>query len=147
MSQSIIIVYTDLRNAFEFVSSGSKNQHNAYISLDTGTIYWTSNALELEEEVPDNLEFSDSCILVPHKNEFKLGQNLALSFIDQELPYDYNFVASLFRKSSAYRRFKELLQSQGLLEKWFAFEASASDKALLDWRNGNDIQLLYDSLI
>ena len=138
--------YTDLRNAFEFVSSGSKYQHNAYISLDTGSIYWTSNVLELEEEVPDDLSSSGRYILVPHKNEFKLGQNLALTFIDQELPYDYNFVASLFRKKGAYRRFKELLQSQGLLEKWFAFEASASDEALLNWCNENDIQLLYDSL-
>lgn len=133
---------TEIRNAFEFVSSGSPSEHQAYISKDSGAIYWTSSVLDLEEEVPDDLESSDNYIEVPHKNALKLGQGLALSFIDQELPHEYNFVASLFRKRGAYRRFKDMLQYQGLLEKWYAFEASASDDALLAWCEENEIVLI-----
>jgi hypothetical protein len=138
----ITVNYTELRNAFEFVSSGSPSEQNAYICLDTGAVYWASNTIELEEDVPDDLETSDRYIAVPHKNELKLGQSMALSFIDQELPDDYNTVASNFRKRGAYRRFKELLQAQGALEKWYAFEASASDAALIDWCQESNIQLL-----
>lgn len=134
--------YTDLRNAFEFVSSGSPSQHNAYICIGTGAIYWTSNLHELEEVVPEELASSDCYIAIPHKNDFKLGQQLALAFINQELPYEYNFVASLFRRRGAYRRFKELLQSQGVLEGWYAFEADASDAALLNWCADNEIKLV-----
>ncbi len=136
------INFSELRNAFEFVSSGPSSLHSAYICVDTGIIYWTSNVMDLEEQVPDDLETSDRYIQVPHKNDLKLGQSLALSFIDQEIPHDYNFAASLFRKRGAYRRFKELLQSEGLLEKWFAFEANASDMALQDWCKENHIKLV-----
>jgi len=136
------INFSELRNAFEFVSSGPSSQHSAYICVDTGIIYWTSNVMDLEEDIPDDLETSDRYIQVPHKNDLKLGQGLALSFIDQEIPHDYNFAASLFRKRGAYRRFKELVQSEGLLEKWFAFEANASDMALQDWCKENHIELV-----
>ncbi|HEY9276996.1 MAG TPA: hypothetical protein VIO87_02190 [Methylotenera sp.] len=132
----------ELRNAFEFVSSGPSSEHSAYISIDTGIIYWTSNVIDLEEEIPEDIETSDQYIAVPHKNDLKLGQSLALSFIDQKIPHEYNFAASLFRKRGAYRRFKELLQAEGLLEKWFAFEANASDLALQDWCKKNNIELV-----
>ncbi len=138
----VTINYTDLSNAFEFVSSGPPFEQIAYICIDTGAIYWVSNDIELEEEVPDDLETSDRYIAVPHKNDLNLGQSLALSFIDQTLPDAYNTVASYFRKRGAYRHFKELLQSQDLLEKWYAFEASTSDAALLEWCQENDIQLI-----
>jgi hypothetical protein len=132
----------ELRNAFEFVSSGPSSQNFAYMCMDTGIIYWKSNVMDLEEEIPADLDTSDRYIAVPHKNDLQLGQSLALSFIDQEIPHEYNFVASLFRKRGAYRRFKELLQSVGLLEKWFAFEANASDIALQNWCNENNIELV-----
>lgn len=132
----------ELRNAFEFVSSGPSSQNFAYMCMDTGIIYWKSNVMDLEEEIPADLETSDRYIAVPHKNDLQLGQSLALSFIDQEISHEYNFVASLFRKRGAYRRFKELLQSVGLLEKWFAFEANASDIALQNWCKENNIELV-----
>lgn len=139
------ISFTEIRNAFEFVSSGSPSQHHAYINQDTGAIYWTSSVLTLDEEVPADLETSSNYIEVPHKNSLKLGQSFALSFIDQELPHEYNFVASLFRKRGAYRRFKDMLQYQGLLEKWYAFEERASDEALLIWCEENHIQVVNES--
>lgn len=138
----ITVDFTEIRNAFEFVSSGSPSQHHAYISKDTGSIYWTSSVLELEEEVPKDLETTLDYVEVPHKNELKLGQSLALSFIDQALPDEYNFVANLFRKRGAYRRFKDMLQYQGLLEKWYTFEEQASDDALLAWCEENEIKLI-----
>jgi len=134
--------FSEIRNAFEFVSSGSRDENNAYVCKKTGVIYWTSTRLDLEEEVPKDLETSLDYVEVPHKNELKLGQSLALSFIDQTLPDEYNFVASLFRKRGAYRRFKDMLQYQGLLEKWYEFEAQASDDALLAWCEENEIKLI-----
>ena len=132
----------ELRNAFEFVSSGPSSQNFAYMCMDTGKIYWKSNVMDLEEEIPGDLETSDRYIAVPHKNDLQLGQSLALLFIDQEIPHKYNFVASLFRKRGAYRRFKELLQSVGLLEKWITFEANSSDIALQNWCKENNIEVV-----
>ena len=138
----ITVDFAEIRNAFEFVSSGSPSHHHAYIAIDSGIIYWTSNVLDLEEAVPDDLETSSNYMEIPHKNELKLGQGLALAFIDEVLPYEYNFVASLFRKRGAYRRFKDMLQSHELIEKWYAFEEQASDDALLAWCKENGIKLI-----
>ena len=87
----------ELLDAFEFVSSGAPFEHSAYICADTGAIYWASSMIDLEEKVPDNLETSDRYIAVPHKNDLNLGRNLALFFVEQELPDDYNTVAGFFR--------------------------------------------------
>ncbi len=141
----LTVNFTEVRNAFEFVGSGSPSQHHAYIAKDSGAIYWTSSVLELEEEVPHDVATSENYIEVPHKNTLKLGQGLALSFIDQELPHEYNFVASLFRKRGAYRRFKDMLQYQGLLEKWYAFEERASDEAIIAWCEQNQMQVVHEA--
>lgn len=140
----VTVKYAELLDAFEFVSSGAPFEHSAYICADTGAIYWASSMIELEEKVPDNLETSDRYIAVPHKNDLNLGRNLALSFVEQELPDDYNTVAGFFRNRGAYRRFKDLLESRGVLEKWYMFEASAMETALREWCQENSVPLSHD---
>ena len=57
----------ELRNTFEFVSSGAPLKSSAYIFRDTGKICWHAD-LEEEEDLPEDLETSDPYIEVPHKN-------------------------------------------------------------------------------
>lgn len=143
-SPMVSVKYPDLLDAFEFVSSGAPFEHSAYIHADTGEIYWVSSMMELEGEVPDDLETSDRYIPVPHKNDLDLGRNLALSFADQELPDAFDAVAGFFRQKGAYRRFKYLLEARGVLEKWYAFEATAIQEALRAWCQDNNIELSYE---
>src|SRR3990167_3828754 len=105
----VTVKYDDLSLAFEFVSAGLPMEHNAYISIDTGQIYWISDLNPTEEEVPDDLETSDRYIAIPHKNELGLGRNLALRFVAQELPERYGRAEAVFRSKGAYARFKQLL--------------------------------------
>lgn len=135
----------DIELAFTFVNSGAPMEHNAYISLDTGEIYWVPDLNPLEEEVPDDLETSDRYIALPHKNEFGLGRNLALRFAEDELPHRYQEVEAAFRRKGAYRRFKNLLESLGLLEKWYKFEEATFEKALREWCAANDIEIVETS--
>ncbi|MGH8865881.1 MAG: hypothetical protein ACREVZ_14755 [Burkholderiales bacterium] len=136
-----VIKYSDLRDAFDFVSFGAPFESHAFLCVDTGVIHCTSDTLELDEEVPDDLETSDRYIAIPHKNDLNLGRDLALSFADQELPADYATVAGFFRSKGAYSRFKQLLESRGVLEAWYAFEGNAIDAALRQWCEDNGIQL------
>ena len=133
--------FEELRNALEFVSGNTIGDEQAYICQVTGNIYWISSEIELEPDTPVDIETSELYIAVPHKKDLRLGQDLAMAFIDQELPDDYNTVASYFRKKGAYRRFKDLLEERGQLDAWYAFENSATDKALLDWCEECSIQL------
>ena len=138
----VTVKYDDLSLAFEFVSAGLPMEHNAYISIDTGQIYWISDLNPTEEEVPDDLETSDRYIAIPHKNDLGLGRSLALRFAEQELPQCYERAKAFFRSRGDYARFKQLLESEGVLEKWYKFEEESVEKALRDWCAENDIQLI-----
>jgi len=117
-------------------------EHHAYVSLETGAIYWVSELNPLEEEVPDDLGESDRYLAIPHKNDLDLGSNLALRFAAEELPESYTRVDGFFRHRGAYRRFKEFLTAAGCLDKWYAFEAESTDRALRNWCDENDIQVV-----
>ena len=137
----VAIKYADLLDAFDFVSFGAPFESCAFICANTGAIYCRSDTLELDEEVPEDLETSDRYIAIPHKNDLNLGRDLVLSFVDQTLPDDYNTVAGFFRSKGAYSRFKQLLESRRVLETWYTFEANAVEAALRQWCEENSIQL------
>ena len=96
----------------------------------------------LEEEIPEDLETSDRYIAIPHKNDLDLGSELALRFAAEELPGLCNRVEQFFRHRGAYARFKELLASEGCLDKWYAFEAESTERALRNWCTDNDINVV-----
>ena len=140
--ETVSVNADELRIAFEFVSSGAPSEHNAYICLDTGRIYWDSASAGLDEDdLPDDLETSDRYIAVPHKNDLGLGRRLALSFADREMPDSYNIVAGFFRRRGAYARFKDLLETRGLLKLWYETENQAMEEALVAWCEENGVQL------
>jgi hypothetical protein len=118
------------RSHFDFVGSAPPMEHNAFISLDTGQIYWTSELNPMEEGLPDDFETSDRYIAIPHKNDLDLGRDLALGFVARDLPKRYAQAEDIFRRKGAYARFKQLLESERVLEKWYKFESESVEKAL-----------------
>lgn len=137
----VTVKYDDLVTAFDFVSFAPPTENRAYISLDTGAIYWSSDINPVDEEVPADLEISDRYIAIPHKNDLDLGRALALRFIAQELPDRFESVERFFLHKGAYARFKQLLESEGVLEKWYDFEARSAKEALRAWCSDNDIEI------
>jgi hypothetical protein len=139
----VAVQFDDLLLAFEFVGSAAPSENKAYVSLDTGQIYCTSELSALDEEVPNDLETSARYVLLPHKAELDLGKRLALRFTENELPGSYNRIAGFFRHKGAYARFKDLLDSEGALERWYRYEADATERALREWCAENDLQLIF----
>jgi hypothetical protein len=134
--------YADLSMAFDFVSDASPMEHDAYVSLDTGNVYWTSDFDDaFDEDRPDDLETSDSYLAIPHKNELDLGRNLALRFVVHELPMCYEQVEGFFRRQGAYGRFKDLLAHEGALERWYSFETDSVERALRQWCADNGLEI------
>jgi hypothetical protein len=137
------VKYDDLLDAFYFVGSGAPMEHQAFIALDTGRIYWVSalNPLD-DEEVPDDLGESDRYIEVPHKNDLDLGRRLVLRFVEEELPDAYGRVQGFFSRRGAYARFKEFLEDAGCLAKWYEFETQCTEQALKEWCEVYQIELI-----
>ncbi len=137
----ITIKFSAVLDAFQFANSGAPFESSAFVNLDTGAMHCTSNLIDLEEDVPDDLETSDRYIALPHKNDLDLGRDLALLFVEQDLPGDLSTVAGFFRSRGAYSRFKDLLATRDALETWYAFEAQATETALRAWCSEHGIQI------
>ncbi|MCA1851828.1 MAG: hypothetical protein LC647_05405 [Beggiatoa sp.] len=137
----VAVKLNDLAMAFEFVGAAPPCENNAYISLDTGEIFWTSKMNRMDEDVPDDLETSDRYLPIPHKTDLDLGKRLALRFVASELPRCYDQAAGFFRRAGAYARFKALLDSKGTLERWHAYEAESIEQALRAWCAENELEL------
>lgn len=125
------IDYNELELALDFVSAGMNVGATAYVSRDTGKIYWESS--ELEEELPQDIGDPELYVQVPSKNELDLGKPLALKFVAEKLPESYSTVEEIFRSRGAYGRFKSLLESKDFLEAWYEFEQTAVKTALNEW--------------
>jgi hypothetical protein len=141
----VTVSYSKLSEAFDFASFGGGGEVAAYISLDTGAIYLVSEFVEsefVEEELPDDLETSDRYLLLPDKSELGLGHALALEFTQESVPDFLGKVEDIFRRKGAYGRFKDLLESHHILERWYQFETESTKEALLRWCAENDIQVV-----
>ena len=140
LSQPRLVKFDELSEAFEFVSSGQQCENNAYIHTDTGTIYYVSQMAGIDE-LPDDFETSENYVEIPHRNELNLGRDLVFTFVDKNLPDEFNAVADIFRRRGAYSRFKDLLQAGGMLDSWYEFEKNAIDAALRNWCQETGIRL------
>ena len=137
------VKFSDLELAFEFVSSAPQYEATAFISRETGKIYWLSDVIdEDEEETPDDLENRARYIEIPNKNEFNLGKRLVLRFIGEELLEEYDEVERIFSRAGAYGRYKELLESKGLPEAWYKYEEEANQSSLRAWCEEEGIQFV-----
>ena len=140
MTTNAPVKFEDLLAAYEWVCS-SPGDSEAFVSRRTGTVHWSSSTGELDEELPEDIE--DGCIYVavPNKYDLNLGNNLALSFAEEQLADSYQTVANFFRQRGAYARFKDLLERKGLLQAWYDFEAKATELALREWADDEGISI------
>lgn len=138
--------FDDISEAFESVSFGTQYENEAYLCRETGRIYYCFSDLDdLGDELPEDIEDGGKYIQVPHKNELDLGRNLVLRFVGHKLPGNIDYVSGIFRRAGAYSRFKDLPERRGMLEKWYEYEANATEKALRQWCEFNSIALRKDS--
>jgi hypothetical protein len=137
---------SELLEAFQFVSAGHPDENGAYICRQSGRIYFVSSELGvLDEDAPRDLASSKQYLAVPHKNDLDLGRALALRFVHEHLPGRDGDVRAYFSRKGAYSRFRRLLEDEGVLEQWYAFETAATEQALCDWCNEEGLQIEEDS--
>ena len=137
----MVVDFSELLHAFEFVSSLGSGENTAYLCKETGKIYWRSDWAEDVEELPDDVEDSEKYIPIPEKRELDLGKLLVLKFVRGHLPDDYDKVREIFSRAGAFARFKDLLERRHAIDRWYAFEQKATEDALRTWCEDNDIEV------
>jgi hypothetical protein len=141
MSQIATVSLSELVDAVDFVSLSDMSEFRAYICTATGTIYYISDDPKLNQDNPADLEESEQYISVPSKRDLDLGRAVVNHFVDRELPDEWDTVRDFFRRRGAWRRFKDFLESRGLLEKWYRFEEQSAAEAVRAWCEDNEIPL------
>jgi len=144
MTQIAQVKFEDLLAAYEWVSS-SPDDCEAFVSRITGNVHWSSSSIELDEELPEDIEDDSIYVAVPNKHDLNLGKNLALTFAEDQLADSYQTIANFFRQRGAYSRFKDLLERKGCLEVWYDYEAKATELALLEWAIEEGISILENN--
>jgi Domain of unknown function (DUF1902) len=140
------ISFSEIRNAYDFVSFGGSGEHQAVLCKETGQIYFHSDLLgEDEEEWPEDTDYGEKYLAIPDKRDLGLGKRLVFAFVQVHLPRDLDQVQRIFSRKGAYANFKDLLARRGALDQWYAFEADAEDKELREWCKLNGIELIEDA--
>jgi hypothetical protein len=139
-SKPICVNYSDLLMVFECICSCAPGESDAYICVNTGTIYLVSAIADCGEEAPEDVETSDQYIRVPHRRDLDLGRELVFAFVRKDMPDEWENIVDIFRGKGAYGEFRQMLRSRGLLNQWYAFEASAAEIALREWSLENRIE-------
>jgi hypothetical protein len=136
----------DIVEAFEFANTGGDiGQFFAFICKRTGKIYYQTDfpdAIEMNDELPDDLDDEDKYVALPDKRELDLGKPLVLDFAHEFLPDDFDDVRDFFSRRGGYRKFKALLARRGAIDRWHAFEAKATEQALRDWCALHSIEIV-----
>jgi len=135
-----MINFSEIEDAFFFVSSDSYGMNTAILNKDTGQIYYRSEMGDLDEIDENDIDW-EICIEIPHKNDLDLGQRLVFEFVGNHLDDEYDLVHQIFRKRGAYSRFKNLLASRGLLQRWYDFENQHEEQALRSWCKVNGLEI------
>lgn len=55
----VTVSFSELLDAFEFASFGGPYESRAYVNLDTGSLHCVSDGIELEEDMPEDIDISD----------------------------------------------------------------------------------------
>lgn len=131
--------YSEIEEAFLFVSSGGLGENEAYIDIENEKIYWHSE-YECFDELPDDIA-EKKYLLAPHKNELGLGKPLVMNFIYEYSPKDLEEIHSIFSRKGAYAKFKSFLKINNLLDEWYSYEARNTKDAIRQWCSENGVEL------
>jgi hypothetical protein len=134
-----MITFSEIQDAFLFVSSAQYGMHSAILCKDSGRIYYRSEAVDFDE-IEEELD-CDTFIEIPHKNDLDLGRNLVFEFVELHLADEMIYVQRIFHGSGAYGRFKDLLEQKGMLQRWYDFENLREEEALRQWCTENEISV------
>ncbi len=118
---------SDLELAHMFADAAGTLGGGAYLDRETGAFHYIGDEWSGQDDPnaePEEFDLSDRYLRVPGKRELDLGTALVYDFAATRLPDDYDRVRDMFRHRGAYRRFKEFLEHQNLLESWHDYERS-----------------------
>ncbi|NLB70233.1 MAG: hypothetical protein GX804_11250 [Lentisphaerae bacterium] len=139
--QVTTIAWSELENAYMWVSTSSFPDHRAFFCRESGKSYWDGYDGLPEGEIPDDLEFNDKYRSVPNQYDLDVGKRLVLKLASEVMSDDYYFVRKVFSRSGAYSRWQDFLIEQEQQENWYQYRDNAIKVALCNWAESEGFQV------
>lgn len=138
------IKLSDLDLALDFTSTDFlSGDYFVYINRETGELIHDTEGMDgPDDEVPDDIDDTDKYVPVPTKQDLGLGKPLVIQFSSEVIPDELNTVYEIFSRKGAYQRYKQLLTNLGKLDDWHNYEAEQQKKALVEWCDENDLEVV-----
>ena len=132
----------ELELAFEMQSCSEFGQEvHCYVSKKTGDTVHDDEELSGEPCPVEDIDCHPDYVHLPDKYDLDLGQRLVWRFVGIEIPGLEPKVRDIFSRRGAYRRWKDFLDYNDLLDKWYTFENESTREALLDWCKANEVPI------
>lgn len=135
---SAAVKFEALLEAFELSDFGGACESQTFLCRETGAFHYVGD-IEAEDPPPEDIDDPEKYIALPDKRELDLGSRLALRFAAEAVPQFEWKVRQIFSRPGAYARFKDLLEYNDLLQKWYDYESEATASALRRWCRDNEI--------
>ncbi len=127
----------DLEMAYAF--SDMSEECRSYVSKLDGSIVYDNEMVSGESCPVEDIESDDDYLPLPDQYELNLGTALVWRFVRREIPGLEPKIREMFSRRGAYRRWKNFLEDNDLLDKWHHFEDEATKEALLAWCEENGV--------
>ncbi|CAA6677049.1 MULTISPECIES: UPF0158 family protein [unclassified Lentimonas] len=114
---------------------------HCYISKVTGELVYSAEAATGQPCPVEDIEEHPDYIHLPDKHDLDLGQRLVWRFVGIEIPGLEQKVRKIFSRRGAYRRWKDFLDRNYLLDKWHTFENESKREALVDWCKAHGVPI------
>jgi hypothetical protein len=134
--------FNTIELAFEYANFGD-HSNEAYLDRHTGNSLYFSMHGDSDEE-PDDIDDTTRYVAIPDRRDFGLGSQLAIQFATENAPSLLDDVYDAFRGRGGFRRFKDLLDRNNLLDAWHEYEAEQERTAIIKWCLDNDIRYTMD---
>jgi hypothetical protein len=133
--------WSEISDGFDFANSGDEFGVEAFVSKQTGEVFWRGDDAGALDEIPDDID-GDGYLALPRKRDLDLGGRLVGRFAEEIVPEHADNIRDIFAGKGAYGRLKNYLDRAGLLDRWYEFENAETEKALRAWCEENEIELV-----
>jgi hypothetical protein len=140
------VKFADIQDAFDTINMGGPDEHQALVCRKTGKVYYRyseySDQAEFSDELPDDANDEEKYVWILDKRGLDLGKSLVLDFAREVMPNDFEEIREIFSRRGAYQNFKALLARKEARDRWYEYEAKATEEALRNWCRLNEIELI-----
>jgi hypothetical protein len=132
--------WNELLNTFDFVSLGQPDEHQAVLCRESGKFLWYSDLMDDRDEWPDDADDEEniSGYLIRRNS---ISASLWYSTSSKSFYRTNSITCGGYSSARAHTPVSRICCNERMLDRWHDFETKATEKALKEWCDVNDVAI------